>query len=119
VTLATQNLQTGQRGLMVAGGMESMSNVPFYFPRNAAYGNQTAKDGIVNDGLWDVYNQFHMGNCAENTAKKHNITREEQDAFAIGPSALLIAPRLIATQSRTAGRPRRGRAGRSRRRLRR
>ncbi|KAF9946673.1 erg10, acetyl-CoA C-acetyltransferase, partial [Modicella reniformis] len=83
VMLAAQALQTGAREIMVAGGMESMSNVPYYSPRGAAYGNQTLSDGIIKDGLWDVYNQFHMGNCAENTAEKHKITREEQDAYAI------------------------------------
>lgn len=98
---------------MVAGGMESMSNVPFYFPRNAAYGHQSAKDGIVGDGLWDVYNQFHMGNCGENTAKTHGISREDQDAFAIGAVQLTLL-RLMRTQSRTDARPRRGRAARSR-----
>ncbi|KAF9208061.1 erg10, acetyl-CoA C-acetyltransferase [Haplosporangium sp. Z 27] len=83
VMLAAQGLQTGARDVMVAGGMESMSQVPFYSPRNAAYGHQTLTDGIIKDGLWDVYNQFHMGNCAENTADKLKITREEQDAYAI------------------------------------
>ncbi|KAI8352797.1 Thiolase, N-terminal domain-containing protein [Mortierella sp. GBAus27b] len=83
VMLAAQNLQTGARDIMVAGGMESMSNVPYYAPRNAAYGHQTMVDGIIKDGLWDVYNQFHMGNCAENTAEKYKITREEQDTYAI------------------------------------
>ncbi|KAG0243851.1 erg10, acetyl-CoA C-acetyltransferase [Actinomortierella wolfii] len=83
VMLAAQALQTGDRSIMVAGGMESMSNVPFYAPRNASYGHQTMTDGIIKDGLWDVYNQFHMGNCAENTAEKLKITREQQDAHAI------------------------------------
>ncbi|KAF9947592.1 erg10, acetyl-CoA C-acetyltransferase [Mortierella alpina] len=83
VMLAAQGLQTGARDVMVAGGMESMSNVPFYSPRNAGYGHQTLTDGIIKDGLWDVYNQFHMGNCAENTADKLKITREQQDAHAI------------------------------------
>ncbi|KAK3829055.1 MAG: Thiolase, N-terminal domain-containing protein [Benniella sp.] len=83
VMLAAQGLQTGARDIMVAGGMESMSNVPYYAPRNAAYGHQTLLDGIIKDGLWDVYNQFHMGNCAENTAEKYKITREEQDTYAI------------------------------------
>ncbi|KAF9907572.1 erg10, acetyl-CoA C-acetyltransferase [Linnemannia zychae] len=83
VMLAAQGLQTGARDVMVAGGMESMSNVPFYSPRNAGYGHQTLADGIIKDGLWDVYNQFHMGNCAENTADKLKITREQQDAHAV------------------------------------
>ncbi|KAI8851570.1 thiolase-like protein [Chytridium lagenaria] len=71
------------RGGMVAGGMESMSNVPFYFPRGAQYGHQSIQDGIIKDGLWDVYNQIHMGTCAEETATEYNISREEQDAHAI------------------------------------
>ncbi|KAI8923474.1 Thiolase, N-terminal domain-containing protein [Entophlyctis helioformis] len=83
ITLATQALQVGTRSIMVAGGMESMSNVPFYFPRGAQYGHQQAADGIIKDGLWDVYNNVHMGNCAEETAAEYKITREEQDEQAI------------------------------------
>jgi acetyl-CoA C-acetyltransferase len=83
VMLAAQNLQTGQRDIMVAGGMESMSNVPFYFPRGAQYGHQNAKDGIIHDGLWDKYNNLHMGSCAETSAADHSITREMQDKHAI------------------------------------
>lgn len=83
VILAAQSLQLGTRKVMVAGGMESMSNAPFYFPRNAAFGNQTANDSIVKDGLWDVYNNFHMGMCAEHCATTQGISREEQDAFAV------------------------------------
>ncbi|GBC00931.1 hypothetical protein RclHR1_04000012 [Rhizophagus clarus] len=60
VILAAQNLSLGDRSIMVAGGMESMSNVPYYVPRNVVYGNQTMSDGIIKDGLWDVYNQIHM-----------------------------------------------------------
>ncbi|ORX72245.1 thiolase [Linderina pennispora] len=83
VMMATQNIQLGMQPAMVAGGMESMSNVPFYSPRAHAYGNTQLNDGIIKDGLWDVYNDFHMGNCAENTARRHNITREMQDEHAI------------------------------------
>ncbi|KAF9157149.1 erg10, acetyl-CoA C-acetyltransferase [Mortierella sp. AD011] len=83
VMLAAQGLQTGARDVMVAGGMESMSQAPYYSPRNTGYGHQTLTDGIIKDGLWDVYNQFHMGNCAENTADKLKITREQQDAYAV------------------------------------
>lgn len=63
-----------------------MSRVPYYLPRASqqnAFGHMQVKDGLVGDGLWDVYNQIHMGNCAENTAKKYNISREEQDSYAI------------------------------------
>lgn len=81
--LAAQSIQLGTRKVMVAGGMESMSNAPFYFPRNAAFGHQTANDSIIRDGLWDVYNNFHMGMCAEHCATTQGITREEQDAFAV------------------------------------
>lgn len=64
--------------------MESMSNVPYYLKRGATpYGGVNLIDGIVFDGLFDVYNKFHMGNCAENTAKKLNITRKDQDEYAI------------------------------------
>ncbi|KAI8915325.1 Thiolase, N-terminal domain-containing protein [Powellomyces hirtus] len=83
VILAHQSLTLGHRDVMVAGGMESMSNAPFYFPRGAAFGHQTASDAIIKDGLWDVYNQIHMGTCAEETAVEYGISREEQDAHAI------------------------------------
>ncbi|KAJ1832327.1 Acetyl-CoA acetyltransferase, mitochondrial [Coemansia sp. RSA 2711] len=83
VMLATQNIELGIQPVMVAGGMESMSNVPYYAPRGKEYGHGELMDGIIKDGLWDVYNKFHMGNCAENTARKHNISREMQDAHAI------------------------------------
>lgn len=64
--------------------MESMSNVPYYMKRGATpYGGVNLIDGIVFDGLTDVYNKIHMGNCAENTAKKLDISRAEQDAYAI------------------------------------
>ncbi|GAA5962371.1 hypothetical protein JCM8115_001468 [Rhodotorula mucilaginosa] len=84
VMLASQNIQTGQRDLMVAGGMESMSNAPFYSPRTpATFGHYQALDAIVKDGLTDVYGDYPMGNCAEETAAKHQISREEQDAFCL------------------------------------
>jgi len=81
---ASQAMQLGQNSVMVAGGMESMSNVPYYMARgDTPYGGVAMKDGLVSDGLTDVYNKFHMGNCGENTAKKLGITREEQDAYGI------------------------------------
>ncbi|XP_017869741.1 PREDICTED: acetyl-CoA acetyltransferase, mitochondrial [Drosophila arizonae] len=84
VMLGAQSLMLGQADVVVAGGMESMSNVPYYLKRgNTPYGGVNLTDGIVFDGLWDVYNKFHMGNCAENTAKKMQITRKDQDEFAI------------------------------------
>ncbi|XP_062559231.1 acetyl-CoA acetyltransferase, mitochondrial isoform X1 [Armigeres subalbatus] len=84
VMLGAQTLMLGQQEVVLAGGMESMSNVPYYLKRGAtAYGGVQLQDGIVLDGLTDVYNKFHMGNCAENTAKKMGITRQDQDEFAV------------------------------------
>ncbi|KAI9847577.1 MAG: hypothetical protein M1837_002151 [Sclerophora amabilis] len=86
VVFAAQNIQLGLAEAQVAGGMENMSRVPYYLPRASQlppFGEMKLEDGLIKDGLWDVYNQFHMGVCAETTAKKHNISREEQDAYAI------------------------------------
>jgi acetyl-CoA C-acetyltransferase len=86
VAIAAQQIELGQEEALVAGGMENMSRVPYYLARASQlppFGNITADDGLIKDGLWDVYNQIHMGNCAENTVKKYGITREEQDEYAI------------------------------------
>lgn len=86
VAIAAQQVELGQEEALVAGGMENMSRVPYYTPRGPQlppFGNVTAEDGLLKDGLWDVYNQIHMGNCAENTAKKYEISREDQDNYAI------------------------------------
>jgi acetyl-CoA C-acetyltransferase len=85
VTLAAQAIANGDADIVVAGGMESMSNVPYLLPTARAgmrLGNQTAVDGLVNDGLWDVYNDFHMGNAAELCAREKKIDRAQQDAYA-------------------------------------
>ncbi|KAG8889617.1 erg10, acetyl-CoA C-acetyltransferase [Tulasnella sp. 403] len=84
ITLAAQSLQLGHRSIMMAGGFESMSNTPYLTPRiNPSFGHMQATDSLINDGLWDVYNNFHMGHCAENTAQKYGLTREDADAHAI------------------------------------
>ncbi|KAJ7179917.1 peroxisomal 3-ketoacyl-CoA-thiolase [Mycena crocata] len=84
IMLAAQSIQLGQRSVVAAGGMESMSNAPFLIPRqNPAFGKFTAIDSLENDGLWDVYNNQAMGCCAESAAEKHSITREALDEHAI------------------------------------
>ena len=86
VSIAAQQIQLGQETALVAGGMENMSQVPYYLKRASQqppFGEMKLEDGLIKDGLWDVYNQIHMGNCAESTAKKFKISREEQDEFAI------------------------------------
>lgn len=86
VTMAAQNIQLSQSEAQIAGGMENMTRVPYYLPRASlqpGFGDQKLNDGLIVDGLWDVYNKIHMGNCAENTVKKYEISRKEQDDFAI------------------------------------
>jgi acetyl-CoA C-acetyltransferase len=86
IMLAAQSIALGQNDIVIAGGMESMSNVPYYLDkaRNGyRLGNGQITDGLVKDGLWDVYNDYHMGSAAELCAVDCNISREEQDAFAI------------------------------------
>jgi len=84
IMMAAQSIMCGSQNTMVAGGMESMSNVPYYLKRaDLPYGGVNLQDGIAFDGLTDVYNKIHMGSCGESTAKKFQITREEQDKFAI------------------------------------
>jgi acetyl-CoA C-acetyltransferase len=86
IMLAAQSIANGDNDIVLAGGMESMSNVPYYLDkaRNGyRLGNGQITDGLVKDGLWDVYNDYHMGSAAELCAVDCNVTREEQDAFAI------------------------------------
>jgi len=86
IMLAAQSISTGQNDIVLAGGMESMSNVPYYLSKaRTGYklGNDLLIDGLVEDGLWDVYNNYHMGSAAELCAAECNISREDQDAYAI------------------------------------
>lgn len=86
VMLAAQAIKAGDLKVAVAGGMESMSNAPYYLPTargGARLGHTQALDAIVWDGLWDHYNNFHVGNTGELVAKKYGITRAEQDAYAV------------------------------------
>ena len=94
VALAAQTIQTGNGEIAVAGGMESMTNAPYLLPQARAgfrMGNQIAVDSMVNDGLWDAYNDFHMGQTAELVAEKYGITREDQDAYALQSHAKAVA----------------------------
>ncbi|GAV59817.1 Thiolase_N domain-containing protein/Thiolase_C domain-containing protein, partial [Cephalotus follicularis] len=84
--LAAQSIQLGIHDVIVAGGMESMSNAPKYLAearKGSRLGHDTIVDGMLKDGLWDVYNDFGMGVCGEICADQHSITREEQDSYAI------------------------------------
>ena len=86
IILAAQSIALGQNDIVIAGGMESMSNVPYYLDkaRNGyRLGDGKIIDGLVKDGLWDVYNDYHMGSAAELCATDCNISREDQDAYAI------------------------------------
>jgi len=84
-SIAAQQIQLGLEHLVMAGGMESMSNAPHYLNlrKTTKLGNETLVDGLLKDGLTDVYNNFHMGNAAEMCVGKYNITREQQDQFAL------------------------------------
>ena len=86
VGLAAQAIQTGNAEIVVAGGMESMTNAPYLLPQGRQgfrMGNSTVVDSLVQDGLWDIFNDYHMGISAENVAAKHSISRQEQDQFAL------------------------------------
>ncbi len=86
VALAAQAVQTGNSSIVVAGGMESMTNAPYLLPqarKGYRLGNAQIIDSMVNDGLWDIYNNYHMGITGENVAEKYGIKREEQDEFAL------------------------------------
>src|SRR6266404_3782057 len=86
IGLAAQGIQTGNAEIVVAGGMESMTNAPYLLPqarKGYRLGNSQIVDSMVNDGLWDVYNNYHMGMTGENVAEKYSITREQQDEFAV------------------------------------
>jgi acetyl-CoA C-acetyltransferase len=86
VALAAQSIKAGDAEIVVAGGMENMSAVPYYLPKarwGARMFNAEMVDGMVHDGLWEIFYNYHMGVTSENIAEKYGITREEQDAFAL------------------------------------
>src|SRR6185436_14374133 len=86
IALAAESIMLGDNDVVVAGGMESMSNVPYYLDKGRngyRLGNGSISDGLIKDGLWDVYKDFHMGNAAELCATECKISREDQDAYAV------------------------------------
>ncbi len=94
VALAAQAIQTGNADFVVAGGMESMTNAPYLLPqarKGYRLGNAQVIDAMVHDGLWDVYNNYHMGMTGENVAEKYHITREEQDEYALNSHRKAVA----------------------------
>jgi acetyl-CoA C-acetyltransferase len=85
VMLAAQGIATGETDVVVAGGMESMSNAPYLLPRvreGLRLGNGQVVDSMIQDGLWDVYNDYHMGMTGELCASEQNVTRADQDEWA-------------------------------------
>jgi len=94
VGLAAQAVKTGDSSIVVAGGMESMTNAPYLLPqarKGYHLGNAQIIDSMVHDGLWDIYNNYHMGITGENVAEKYGITREEQDEFALNSHRKAVA----------------------------
>lgn len=86
IMVGSQSIMLGQNDVVIAGGMESMTNIPYYLAKaryGYKYGNGELIDGLTHDGLTDVYNRCAMGVCADNTAKEMNISRQDQDTFAI------------------------------------
>ncbi|MCI0348483.1 MAG: acetyl-CoA C-acyltransferase, partial [Acidobacteriales bacterium] len=94
VALAAQAVQTGNSDIVVAGGMESMTNAPYLLPqarKGYRLGNAQIIDSMVHDGLWDIYNDYHMGMTGENVAEKYGISREQQDEFAVNSHRKAVA----------------------------
>jgi acetyl-CoA C-acetyltransferase len=94
VALAAQAIATGNSTIVVAGGMESMTNTPYLLPqarKGFRLGNVEAVDSMIRDGLWDVYNDYHMGLTGEKVAEKYGITREQQDEFALNSHRKAVA----------------------------
>ena len=94
VMLAAQAIRAGDADVIVAGGMESMSNAPHLLPKSREgfrLGHATLVDSMIIDGLWDIYNDFHMGNTAELVSAELHVTREEQDRFALASQQKAVA----------------------------
>ena len=88
IMYSAMSITSGYRHCMLAGGMESMSNIPYYMPKNTRspglrLGHATLTDGLIQDGLWDIYNNAHMGTCGDICGRSYEITREQQDEYAV------------------------------------
>ena len=84
VSLAAQTIMCGQQNIVIAGGFESMSNIPYYVPKareGYRYGHGEMLDGLLKDGLWDAYDGHHMGMCAENCADKHGFSERSRTSM--------------------------------------
>ena len=96
IALGVQAITTGNSEIVVAGGMESMTNAPYLLPQGRGgfrMGNSVVVDSMVHDGLWDAFNDYHMGVTGENVAEKYGITREEQDEYALNSHRKAAAAR--------------------------
>src|SRR6516164_6885763 len=94
VALGQQGIQTGNSEIVVAGGMESMTNAPYLLPqarKGYRLGDAKIIDSMVHDGLWDKYKDYHIGNTGENVAEKYGVTREEQDEYALNSHRKAVA----------------------------
>ena len=123
VMLAAQAIRDGDAEVVIAGGQENMSLSPHVVPNSRdgqRMGNWSMVDSMINDGLWDVYNQYHMGITAENVARQYGISREEQDALALASQLKAIAAQdagkfkdeIVPVLLPQKGRPHRVRCGR-------
>jgi acetyl-CoA C-acetyltransferase len=96
IGLAAQAILTGNSEIVVAGGMESMTNAPYLLPQGRSgfrMGNSVVVDSMIHDGLWDAFNDYHMGVTGENVAEKYGISREEQDEYALNSHRKAAAAR--------------------------
>src|SRR5436309_15299206 len=94
VGLAAQGIQTGDSEIVVAGGMESMTNAPYLLPGardGYRLGHNTIVDSMIHDGLWDAYENFHMGNTGEVVAQRYHVSRERQDEYALNSHRKVVA----------------------------
>src|SRR4029434_1630106 len=94
VGLAAQGIQTGDSDIVVAGGMESMTNAPYLLPgarEGYRLGHSTIVDSMIHDGLWDAYENFHMGNTGEIVSEKYRVSRDRQDEYALNSHRRVIA----------------------------